>query len=72
MGSGGGGGGQLSDRFGYLALMIAGREEEGKRKREEELPQNMKNKILRRLAGRRRKRFVEVENVGHWTRGNVI
>ena len=52
--------------------MIAGREEEGKRKREEELPQNMKIKILRRLAGRRRKRFVEVENVGHWTQGNVI
>ena len=70
--SGGGGGGQLSDRFGYLAYMIAGREEEGKRNREEELPQNMKNKILRRLAGRRRERFVEVENVGHWTHGNVI
>jgi len=29
-----GGGGQLSDRFGYLALMIAVREEEGKRKRD--------------------------------------
>ena len=32
-------------RFGYLAYMIAGREEEGKRNREEELPQNMKNKL---------------------------
>ncbi len=57
-------------RFGYLAFMIAGRKEDGKRKGEEE--QNMKNKILRRLAGRRRERFVEVENVGHWTHGNVI
>ena len=38
-------------------MMIAGREEEGKRKREEELPENMKNKILRRLTGGRRERF---------------
>ena len=59
---GGGGGGQLSDRFGYLAVMTAGRVEGGKRKREEEeLPQNMKNKILRRLTGGRRERFGEVD-----------
>ena len=52
---GGGGGGQLSVRFGYLAVMTAGREKRGKRKRkEEELPQKMKNKIMRRLTGGRR------------------
>ena len=53
-------------------MLTAGREEDGKRKREEKLPQNMKNKMLRRLTGRRRERFGEVENVARWTHGTEI
>jgi len=66
---GGVGGGQLSTRFGYLAVEAAGRVREGgKRKSEEELPENMRNKIMRRLGGKqgqgeasRRERFGEVD-----------
>jgi len=67
VGSSGEGGGQLSHRFGCLALenqnnnVVAA----GKRKRENDLPLNMKQKIMRRLGGdvkdKRRERFGEVD-----------
>ena len=47
--------------FGYLALTKAGREEEGKRKREEEMQQNIKIEMLRRRTGGRRTKFGVVD-----------
>jgi len=64
------GGGQLSDRFGCLAVENQNKVVVGKRKRDDDLPLNMKQKIMRRLGGvnqegeardKRRERFGEVD-----------